>query len=208
MATVREDGSLGVVENCFVRKDGTRCWARVSHRALTDRHGQHTGGLAIMSDITASKAQAVGTAHERALRRGADRQHGRGHVRARTVTAAVTLHEPRRREAARLDQERARDPLDARHHPLPARGRLTLPGGGLPVARPRCAPARPCASRTTRSPAATAGCCRSSYSASPITIDDEIQGIVVVFGDVSAPPGRPAAPRAGAGDVDLGRSDP
>jgi PAS domain S-box-containing protein len=59
MATAREDRRLGVVENSFVRKDGTRCWARVSYTALTDAAGNHTGGLAIMSDITVSKAQAV-----------------------------------------------------------------------------------------------------------------------------------------------------
>jgi PAS domain S-box-containing protein len=45
MATAREDMRLGVVENSFVRKDGTRCWAGVSHTALTDLHGNHTGGL-------------------------------------------------------------------------------------------------------------------------------------------------------------------
>ena len=59
MVKAREDRRFGVVENRFVRKDATQCWARVSHTALTGPHGEYTGGLAIVSDITASKAQAV-----------------------------------------------------------------------------------------------------------------------------------------------------
>ena len=59
MVEAREDGRFGVVENRFVRKDNTQCWARVSHTALTGPHGEYTGGLAIVSDLTASKAQAV-----------------------------------------------------------------------------------------------------------------------------------------------------
>lgn len=59
MAKARAQGRFAVVENRFVRKDGTQCWARVSHTTLTDMHSKYTGGLAIMSDITASRAQAV-----------------------------------------------------------------------------------------------------------------------------------------------------
>jgi PAS domain S-box-containing protein len=55
----REQDRIGVVEHALERKDGTSCWVRVSQTALTDPHGKHTGGLAILSDITAAKAQAV-----------------------------------------------------------------------------------------------------------------------------------------------------
>ena len=55
----REHDRIGVVEHALERKDGTSCYVRVSQRALTDAHGEHIGGLAILSDITAAKAQAV-----------------------------------------------------------------------------------------------------------------------------------------------------
>jgi diguanylate cyclase (GGDEF)-like protein/PAS domain S-box-containing protein len=55
----REQDRVGVVEHALERKDGTSCWVRVSQRALTDAYGKPSGGLAILSDITASKAQAV-----------------------------------------------------------------------------------------------------------------------------------------------------
>jgi PAS domain S-box-containing protein len=59
MAEARREGHPAVVEHRFLRKDGAPCWARVSHTPLTDVHGDHAGALAVMSDITASKAQAV-----------------------------------------------------------------------------------------------------------------------------------------------------
>jgi PAS domain S-box-containing protein len=59
MAKARRDGHPGAVEHCWARKGGSPLWTRVSHVALTDRNGDHSGALAIMSDITASKAQAV-----------------------------------------------------------------------------------------------------------------------------------------------------
>jgi PAS domain S-box-containing protein len=55
----REQGRIGVVERTVLRKDGTSCCVRVSQRALIDARGKHIGGLAILSDITESRAQAV-----------------------------------------------------------------------------------------------------------------------------------------------------
>ena len=59
LAKARSEGGSLVTENCFRRKDGSPCWVRVSHNAQTDQHGNPAGALAIMSDITSSKAQAV-----------------------------------------------------------------------------------------------------------------------------------------------------
>jgi PAS domain S-box-containing protein len=55
----RSEGRAGLVENCFLRKDGTECWVRVSHRPLTDWQGEDSGSLAIISDISASRAQTA-----------------------------------------------------------------------------------------------------------------------------------------------------
>ena len=59
LETTQSKERSGVVEHCFLRKDGTRCWTRVSLAPLTDPNGTHAGTLAIVSDITASKAQAA-----------------------------------------------------------------------------------------------------------------------------------------------------
>ncbi len=59
MAEARRDAQPAVAEHCFARKDGTVCWTRISHMPIIDKHGAYSGSLAIMSDITASKAQAV-----------------------------------------------------------------------------------------------------------------------------------------------------
>ena len=59
MGEAQRDGQPAVTEQCFARKDGTGCWTRVSHMALKGKNGTFAGSLAIMSDITASKAQAV-----------------------------------------------------------------------------------------------------------------------------------------------------
>ena len=90
----REHDRTGVVEHALERKDGTSCCVRVSQRALTDARGKHIGGLAILSDITAAKAQAVGIERNREFPRRADRQHGRGSLRDEQ-RRADHLHEPR-----------------------------------------------------------------------------------------------------------------
>jgi PAS domain S-box-containing protein len=59
LESTRGEARSGLVENRLTRKDGTQCWTRVSHTLLTDPHGNHTGALAIISDISASKAQAL-----------------------------------------------------------------------------------------------------------------------------------------------------
>ncbi len=57
MTHVRDDGKPAVSEVCLTRKDGQSCWARVSHTALHDSGGAVVGALAIMSDITEAKSQ-------------------------------------------------------------------------------------------------------------------------------------------------------
>jgi PAS domain S-box-containing protein len=55
----RRDGQPAVAEHCWARRDGTPCWTRVSQTAITDKHGAYAGSLSIMSDISATKAQAI-----------------------------------------------------------------------------------------------------------------------------------------------------
>jgi PAS domain S-box-containing protein len=184
MGTAREDGSLGVVENRFVRKDGTRCWARVSHRALTDRHGRHIGGLAIMSDITASKAQAAElrksehfvAALTDSMVEGMFALDGDGRVSYMNHAAEKLLGWTKNELATRSIhdtihyQHEDHSPYAAADCPLLAALRT---GTTVRVEDDTF---------TRRDGRLVA----VSYSASPITIDDQIQGIAVVFGDISA----------------------
>ena len=59
LEAARSEGSTWLVENRFLRKDGTECWARVSHRPLTNEQGEASGSLAIVSDINAQKLQTL-----------------------------------------------------------------------------------------------------------------------------------------------------
>jgi PAS domain S-box-containing protein len=184
MATVREDGSLGVVENRFVRKDGSRCWARVSHRALTDRHGQHTGGLAIMSDITASKAQTAElrksehfvAALTDSMVEGMFALDGDGCVSYMNHAAEKLLGWTKNELAIRSIHDTVHYQHED-HSPYPA---ADCP---LQAALRNGTTVRVEDDTFTRRDGRLLAV---SYSASPITIDDQIQGIAVVFGDVSA----------------------
>jgi diguanylate cyclase (GGDEF)-like protein/PAS domain S-box-containing protein len=59
MAQASQSRLPGVAEMCLTRKDGTPCWARGSHTSLHDATGQVTGALEIMADITQAKSQAL-----------------------------------------------------------------------------------------------------------------------------------------------------
>jgi hypothetical protein len=72
MATARREAQPLVIENRFVRKDGTPRWRASRSTALSDRHGNHTGGLAIVSGITASKGPGGGAGRDRAFPRRPD----------------------------------------------------------------------------------------------------------------------------------------
>ena len=184
VATAARSPRPGVADQCFLRKDGTRCWARVSQTALSDQHGDQIGGLAIMSDITASKAQAVElrvgehflAALTDSMAEGMFALDRDERVTFMNQAAEQLLGWSQDELGTRLMHETIHyqhddgSPNDAADSPLldALRTGTTLrveedtftrrDGRPLPVA----------------------------YSAAPITIDEQVEGIVVVFGDVSA----------------------
>jgi PAS domain S-box-containing protein len=184
MATAREDGSLGVVENRFVRKDGTECWARVSHTALTDRRGNHTGGLAILSDITASKAQAVElrkseqfvAALTDSMVEGMFALDGDGRVSYMNHAAEKLLGWTKNELSTRSIH-------DTVHYQHEDHSPYALADCPLQAALRAGTTVRVEDDTFTRRDGRLLAV---SYSASPITIDNQIQGIAVVFADVSA----------------------
>jgi PAS domain S-box-containing protein len=184
MVKARDDGGSLVVENRFLCKDGTPCWVRVSHTTLTDRQGNHTGGLAIMSDITASKAQAVelrATEHFLAaltdsmaegmfaldrqgqvtyMNRGAEKLLGwsKDELATRSIHEAIHYQRADRSPFPQEDCPLMGVLVTGRTARVEDDAFTRRDGRLLPVA----------------------------YSAAPITIDGQVQGVVVVFGDVSA----------------------
>jgi PAS domain S-box-containing protein len=184
MAAAREDMQLGVVENSFVRKDGTRCWVRVSHTALTDPDGNHTGGLAIMSDISATKAQAVElrtTEHFLAaladsMAEGMFALDTDGRVTYMNQAAETLL-------GWTADELATRSMHDTTHYQHQ---------DGLPYEEADCPIRRALSAGTTVRVEDDTFTHRDgrllpvAYSAAPITIDERVQGLVVVFADDSA----------------------
>jgi len=184
MVKAREDGQFGVVENRFVRKDDTQCWARVSHTALTGPHGEHTGGLAIMSDITASKAQATElrattnflTALTDSVAEGVCAINREGHVTYMNQAAEKLL--------GWTQDELANCSLhNTIHYQHP---------DGAPYEAADC-PVHGALSTGTAVRVEDDTFTRRdgrllpvAYSAAPIRLDDDDRGIVVVFSDVSA----------------------
>ena len=184
MAKARSEGRPLVVENRFLRKDGTSCWARVSHTALTDQHGNYLGGLAIMSDITALKAQAVelrATEHFLAaltdsmaegmfalnrdgqltyMNQGAEKLLRWSEAELATRSLHATIHYQRE---------------DGSPHPQQDCPLLGVLGTGKTVQVENDAFTR-----------RDGQLLPVAYSAAPITIDGSVEGVVVVFGDVSA----------------------
>ncbi|MGP0048422.1 MAG: PAS domain S-box protein [Solirubrobacteraceae bacterium] len=57
IARDRGHGARTMLECCFRRKDGEACWARVSSAALFDADDNYTGALALICDVTATKAR-------------------------------------------------------------------------------------------------------------------------------------------------------
>jgi PAS domain S-box-containing protein len=180
----RREGRSGVLEYCFLRKDGAQCWARVSHTPLTDQHGNRTGALAIISDITASKAQAVelrASEHFLAALTNSMAEGVFAFDRHQRITymndAAEKLLGWTKDELATRSMH---DTIHYQHE------------DGSPYLAADCP-----LSDTLRTGATLrieddtftrrdGRLLPVAYSAAPITIDEEVKGVVVVFGDVSA----------------------
>jgi PAS domain S-box-containing protein len=184
LEAARSEGRTGLVENCFLRKDGTECWARVSHRPLTNQRGEDSGSLAIVSDISAQKIQTIEmreaerflAALTDGMAEGVCAINSDGEMTYMNHAAEKLLGWSHQDLAGRSLHETIHyqhddgSPYPAGDCPLVgvlATGTVTRveddtftrhDGRLLPVA----------------------------YSAAPITTGDEVSGVVVVFGDVSA----------------------
>ena len=184
MAKARGEGRHLVIENRFVRRDGTPCWARVSHTALTDLHGQYTGGLAIMSDITASKAQAVELRATEHFLAALTDSMAEGMFALNTDGRVTYMNQGAEKLLGWRKEELAtrsiHDTIHYQHE------------DGSPYLEADCPLIGVLTTGTTVHVEDDAFTCRDgvllpvAYSAAPITIDDHVQGVVVVFGDVSA----------------------
>lgn len=183
MAKARRDGHPGAVEHCWARNDGTPLWTRVSHVALTDRNGDHSGALAIVSDITASKAQAVELqASEHFLAALTDSMAEGMFAMNRDGQVTYMNHAAEKMLGWTKDELTARSMHDTTHYQHE---------DGSPHAAADCLLLRALRTGTTirvedddftRRGGRTLPV---AYSAAPITIDDHA-GIVVVFSDISA----------------------
>lgn len=183
MAKARREGHPGAVEHCWARKDGSPLWTRVSHVALTDRNGDHSGALAIMSDITASKAQAVELhASEHFLAALTDSMAEGMFAMNRDGQVTYMNQAAEKMLGWTKDELTARSMHDATHYQH-ADGSPN-PAADCPLL---------CALRTRTTIRVEDGdftrrggrTLPVAYSAAPITIDEHA-GIVVVFSDVSA----------------------
>jgi PAS domain S-box-containing protein len=184
MATAREDMRPGVVENSFVRKDGTRCWARVSHTALTDVNGDHTGGLAIMSDISTTKAQAVELRTTEHFLAALTDSMAEGMFALDTDGRVTYMNQAAEKLLGwTTDELGTRSMHDTTHYQHQ---------DGSPHEAADCPVRRALSTGTTVRVEDDTFTNRDgrlvpvAYSAAPITIDEHVQGIVVVFTDVSA----------------------
>jgi PAS domain S-box-containing protein len=173
-----------VVEQCFRRQDGTRCWARVSQTTLTDLHGSQIGGLAIVSDITASKAQAVELrATERFLAALTDSM-AEG-MFALDLTGRITYmnHAAEKLLGWTMHEFGTRLMHDAIHFQHDDGSPFAAADSPLLSALSTGATLRVEDDTFTRRDGRLLPV---AYSTAPITIDEQVQGIVVVFADVSA----------------------
>jgi len=179
----RSDRRSRVVDHCFARKDGTTCWTRVSHAPLTDLSGNHAGEIAIISDITAAKAQALEL-------RGAER-----FLAALTDSIAEGVCAMNREGRVTYMNDAAEKLLGWTQAELADRSvHETIHyqhADGSPHLAADCQLMDVLSSATTvrvdddtftrrdgrRLPVA--------YTASPITIDDRVHGVVVVFADAT-----------------------
>jgi PAS domain S-box-containing protein len=183
LESARGEARSGLVENRLTRKDGTQCWTRVSHTPLTDSHGNHTGALAIISDISASMAQTLELrsterflaaltdsipegvcaidrdGHATYMNQAAEDLLGWTSEELATRSVHETIHYQHRDGSPHLAAD---CPL---HAVLTAATSIRVENDTFTRRDGRLLPV--------------------AYSASPITIDDEVRGAVVVFNDAS-----------------------
>ncbi len=177
------DGQPAVDEICFSREDGTACWTRVSHRATTDKAGTYAGSLAIISDISASKAQAVELRETEHFLAALTDSMADG-MFALGRDARVTYLNPVAEELLgwTRDELATRSMHDAIHYqlddgsPNPARDSQLL--GALRTGRSVRVDDDAFTRRDGRLLPVT-------YSAAPVCVDGQVHGVVVVFRDVS-----------------------
>jgi PAS domain S-box-containing protein len=184
LEAARSDGRAGLVENCFLRKDGSKCWARVSHRPLTDQHGQHAGSLAIVSDINAEKARTVEmreaerflAALTDSMAEGVCAMNGDGHVTYMNHAAEQLLGWTQQELVGRS----LHDTIHYQHDDGSA-----YPAADCPLVHVlhTGAVTRVESDTFTRRDKRLLPV---AYSAAPISTGDQVSGVVVVFGDVSA----------------------
>jgi PAS domain S-box-containing protein len=180
----RSEGRPGVLEHCFLRKDGTPCWTRVSHRPLADQPGNYSGELAIISDITAAKAQTLELRETEHFLAALTDSMADG-VCAINREGRVTYVNPAAEKLLGWDKHElaGRSLHDTIHYQH---------DDGSPY---------PAASCPLIDVLSTASIIRVeddtftrrdgrllpvAYSAAPITTGDQVAGVVVVFGDASA----------------------
>jgi PAS domain S-box-containing protein len=179
----RDLDRVGVVEHALERKDGTSCWVRVSQTALTDSHGNYTGGLAILSDITAARAQATElseTVHFLAL---VTDSMAEGVCAMNRDGQFTYLNEAAETLLGWTNEDLAGRPVhETIHH-------QHEDGSPYPVAD--CPLLGVLNTGRTLQAEDDTFTCRDgrllpiSYSAAPITADGEVAGVVVVFSDAS-----------------------
>jgi PAS domain S-box-containing protein len=182
--TARHQTGAGVAEQCFLRKDGTRCWARVSQTTLTDLQSNQIGGLAIVSDITASKAQAVELrTTERFLAALTDSMAEGMFALDRAGRITYMNHAAEKLLGWTMPDFGTRLMHDTIHFQHDDGSPLAAADSPLLGALRTGATLRVEDDTFTRRDGRLLPV---AYSTAPITIDEQVQGIVVVFGDVSA----------------------
>jgi PAS domain S-box-containing protein len=184
MANTRHDGEPAVVEQCFVRKDSTPCWVRVSHTELTDLHGTHTGALAIMSDITTSKAQEVELRASEDFLAALTNSMAEGMFALSSDGSVTYMNQAAERLLGWTEDELAnRSMHDTTHHQHDDGSPYTAEDCPLLAAFHPGATVRIEDDTFTRRDGRLLPV---AYSAAPITSNGDVHDIVVVFSDVSA----------------------
>ena len=173
----------GLVENRLTRKDGTQFWTRVSHTALTDPHGDHTGALAIISDISASKAQTLELRSTERFLAALTDSIPEGVCAINRDGSATYMNQAAEDLLGWTSEELATRSVHETIHYQHDDGSPHLAADcPLLAVRDTATSVRVENDTFTRRDGRLLPV---AYSASPITIDDQVDGVVVVFSDAS-----------------------